>query len=385
MKNKFSRMIEKYKKIKSPTPLSGFYVAYWGSVLNEKKGNYGISHLLEHLLCKGFDEYMENFEKDAIGWNAYTNDTSVVFYMTGMDKKVKRWKKIFYEQLQDFSHITEEIFQNEKKVVIEEYKDSFNKQNDGHFQNLFRKLYNNYEAIGLLEDLENLTLKDCQDYFELQYRKPSLIIDITKGSDKKLESFFENIKYDDRTYDENKIEFNINEDFPYEKGNTYKDKSSIINLSPVIHEDFPYIEFINRMLGGGLKSPLYQVIREKHGLVYFIHCYQREITNNSVISILETETSNKNVDKVQELFGEILNNPDKYLTEERFNITKEFYKNKFEKEKVLLHNNGYKFIEQPQFSLEKVLNEITYEDIRRVYDKYFDFSNFYQSVDKKEF
>lgn len=374
-----------YKKIKSPTPMSGFYVAYYGSTMNERKGIYGISHIMEHLICKGIDSMMEDFEREAIHWNAYTSDKEIVFYMTGMDKNLKKWKQKFYEHITDFSNIDELQFQTEKKVVIEEYKDSFNKQNDSHTQNLFRKLYDYYEAIGLLEDLENLTLKDCQDFFELQYKKPSMIVDVSKSTDKKMETFFSNIEYDNRLYLDKKIEMNINDNFIYEKGNTYKDKSSIINLSPVIYEDFPYVEFINRMLGAGLKSPIYKEIREKNGLVYYFHCYQRDLTNNSSVIIMQTETSNKNVNKVQYLLENILKNPDKYLTQIRFDIIKEYYQNKFEKENIMLHNNGYKFIEQPQFSLEKILPTLTYEDIRRIYDKYYNFDNFYKSIDKTEF
>jgi zinc protease len=377
-------MIEHYKKFKSPTPLSGFYIAYWGSTMNEHKGIYGISHLMEHLVCKGFDKYMEDFERDAIEWNACTSDKDIIFYMMGMDKHVKKWKKIFYDNIQDFN-ITEEQFQTEKKIVIEEYKDSFNQQGDAHFQNLFRKLYGHYEAIGLLEDLQGLTFKDCQQYFELQYRKPTMIIDVSQSINGEEEKFFSNVVFDDRDYLDKKLTFEINEKFPYEKGNKYKDKTSIINLSPIIHENFPHIKFINMMLGGGLKSPFYKEIREKHGLVYFFYVYQREITNNSVVSILQTETSNKNVKKVQELTYKILNSPDDYLTQERFNITKEYYTNKFEKENILIHNNGHKYTKQEQFSLEKILPTLTYDDIRIVYDKYYDFSNFYKSIDKKEF
>jgi predicted Zn-dependent peptidase len=372
-----------YKKIKSPTPMASFYVVYYGSVMNERPGIYGISHLLEHLVCKGIDEFMENFETEAIHWNAYTTDSYIVFYMTGMDKKVKKWKKKFFENLQKFN-ITEDTFQNEKKIIIEEYKDSFNKQSDSHMQNLFRKLYDNYGAIGLLEDLEKLTLKDCQDFFELQYRRPSFIIDISRSTDKTMEEFFNNVEYDNKTYDK-KLEFKINEDFIYEKGNKYKDKTSIIDISPIIYEDFPYVEFITRMLGSGLKSPLYQEMRDRSGLVYYIHCYCRNFTNNSSIVVFVTETSNGNLNKVQSIIKDIIDNPDKYLTKKRFDIIKKYYKNKFEKENIMIHNNGYKFIELEHFLVEKIISTLTYEDIRRVYDKYFHFDMFYQSNDKEEF
>ena len=47
-----------YKKVKSPTPLSGFYIAYYGSTMNEHKGIYGISHLMEHLVS--YRKFTEN-------------------------------------------------------------------------------------------------------------------------------------------------------------------------------------------------------------------------------------------------------------------------------------------------------------------------------------
>lgn len=369
-----------YIKKKSKIGLSGFYIVYYGSIMNEKKGIYGISHIMEHLICKGFDKYMEQFEEDSINWNAYTSDNKIVFYMTGLDKYIQKWKKIFYESIQKFN-ITQEQFDIEKKIVIEEYKDSFNNQSESHSQNLYRKLFDYYQPIGLLEDLENLTLKDCQDYFEVQYRKPTMIIDLSKKN--KQDKFFKKIEFDNRKYDK-KIELNIKDNFIYEKGNEYKDKSSILNILP-IYDDFQYVEFINRMLGGGLKSPIYKEIRERLGLVYYIHCYSRNITNKSALIIIATETSNDNVDKLQSALNEILSNPDKYMTKKRFKIVKKYYKNRFNKEKILIHNNGEKFFELEHYLLEKVLNKLTYKKIREVYDKYYNFSNFYRSVDKEEF
>jgi len=372
-----------YKKIKSPTDLSGFYIAYYGSTMNEHKGIYGISHIMEHLICKGFDDLMKDFEFDGISWNAYTSDNVIVFYMTGLDNYVKKWKKTFYERISNFN-ITEEQFQNEKKIVLEEYKDSFNEQNECHRQNLLRKLYGYYEAIGLGEDLENLTLDDCYYFFDIQYQKPSMIVDISKGNSKKLDEFFNNISYNNNTYEDVDLEFNDGS-YIIEKGNDFKSKTSIINISQIIQEDFPYIKFICRMLGGGLKSPLYQEIRENHGLVYFLNCYQRDITNSSSLIFIETLTSNDNVDKVQELIETILSDPDKYLTRERFDIIKKYYSIKYKKENIMLHNSGYKFIELDKYSIENVLERLTYEKIREIYDKYFDFGLFYKSIDKEEF
>ena len=53
------------------------------------------------------------------------------------------------------------------------------------------------------------------------------------------------------------------------------------------------------MLSLGLKSPLYQEIREKKGLVYYVHCYQSRV-NNQGINTISTQTSNKNYNGVVE-------------------------------------------------------------------------------------
>ena len=76
--------------LKSETDLSGFYVVYEGSTNLEKKGWWGLSHLMEHLMCKNFDHLQEDFDKDGIDWNAYTSGSEICFYLTGLDEKVNK-------------------------------------------------------------------------------------------------------------------------------------------------------------------------------------------------------------------------------------------------------------------------------------------------------
>lgn len=372
-----------YIQVKNKLPLSGFYISFMGSVMNEHKGIYGISHLMEHLICKGLDPYMDDFEQDGINWNAYTSSRDVLFYMTGLDKNIKKWKHLFYDKISNFS-VTEEQFENEKKIVIEEYKDSFNSQSEWHTRNLYRKLFNNYGAIGLLEDLESLTFQDCKEFFHIQYEKPNYIVDISKNKTVGSQEYFSNIQYTDNLYRDKFVEFNINDNFIYQSGNEYKDKSSLMITSKnVINGENAYIDFIGHMLSGGLKSPLYQEVREKRGLVYYIWCYQKDFTNNSSIVSVQTETSVENGGEVVKVIMDVLNNPKKYMTKKRFDIVKKYYKIYFEKENIMLHNNGYKFITPENYLLENILKDLTYDKITDIYNKYF--NNFYVSIDSEEF
>ena len=363
--------------LKSQTDLSGFYVVYEGSTNLEKSGWYGISHLMEHLMCKNFDHLQEDFDRDGIEWNAYTSNNEIVFYLTGLDEKVNKWKGEFMDLLGDFN-VTKEEFENERNIVLEEYMDSFNEQTQSHQLNLSRKLFGDYDPIGLKKDLQNLKFMDCLNYYELQYAKPSKIINVSKN--KKYNN--QAIDFIDRQIVKN-IEFGDHK-VPLELGNEFKDKTSIVILSPVIEEDFAYVHFINAMLSLGLKSPLYQEIREKRGLVYYVHCYQSRM-NQQGISTIATQTSNKNYNQVINSVETIIKNPGKYLTKDRFNLVKDYYKVRQQKDEILRYKNVNQWINPEGWSVYDILDEVNIKKVREVYQKYFNFDNFYISSDKKEF
>jgi predicted Zn-dependent peptidase len=363
--------------LKSETDLSGFYVVYEGSTNLEKKGIYGISHLMEHLMCKNFDHLQEDFDKDGIDWNAYTSSNEIVFYIQGLDDKVNKWKGEFMNLLGQFN-VSKEQFENERNIVLEEYMDCFNDQTQSHMLNLSRKLFNDYDPIGLRSDLEELKYIDCLNYFELQYANPSKIINVSKNKKYKNNE----IDFANRTFD-NKMSFG-NHKVDFEFGNEFKDKSSIAILSPVIDEDFGYVHFINAMLSLGLMSPLYQEIREKRGLVYYVNCYQSRM-NTQGINTISTQTSNKNADKVIDCVKDVISNPDKYLTKDRFDLVKEYYKVRMQKDEILRYKNINQWINPPKWGVYDILDEVNIKKIREVYDKYYDFDKFYISNDKTEF
>jgi len=326
--------------LKSQTDLSGFYVVYEGSTNLEKKGWYGISHLMEHLMCKNFDHLQEDFDRDGIEWNAYTSSNEIVFYLTGLEDKVNKWKGEFMDLLGGFN-VKKAEFENERNIVLEEYMDSFNEQTQCHVLNLSRKLFGDFDPIGLKEDLENLKFMDCLNFFELQYAKPTKIINVSKKDYKNP-----TLDFADRTIIK-PISYG-NHNVPLELNNDWKDKTSIAILSPVINEDFAYIHFINAMLSLGLKSPLYQEIREK--------------TVEGVIK-----------------------NPKKFLTKDRFNLVKDYYTVRMQKDEILRYKNVNQWINPEGWSVYDILDKITLKKVLEVYDKYYQFDSFYISNDKKEF
>jgi len=363
--------------LKSQNDLSGFYVVYEGSTNLEKKGWYGLSHLMEHLLVKSFEHLQEDFDKDGIDWNAYTSSNEIVFYLTGLEEKVNKYRHDFVDLLGQFD-VTKEQFENERKIVLEEYMDSFTDLTQSHMLNLSRKLFNDYDPIGLREDLEGLKFMDCLNYFDLQYAKPTKIINVSKNK---------KYKNSELEFAERQIVKNVafgNHKTPLELGNEFKDKTSLVMLSPIIEEDFAYVHFINAMLSLGLKSPLYQEIREKRGLVYYVHCYQSRM-NQQGINTIATQTSNKNFNACVDSVKEVLSNPKKHLTKDRFDLVKDYYKVRMQKDEILRYKNVNQWINPEGWSVYDIIDKVDFKTVKKVYDKYYDFDKFYISSDKKEF
>jgi predicted Zn-dependent peptidase len=362
--------------VKSQTDLSGFYIVFHGSVMKEKKGWFGLSHLMEHLVCHHLDDMLDDFDRDGISWNAYTSDADVVFYYTGLDEYLKKYRSVILDKLLIFG-ITEEQFLNERKIVLEEYKDYFNKQNFNHMLNLNRRLFNNYRPIGLREDLETLTYQDVKDYFELQFSKPHIIINVSKNSEFKTDIEFANETFD------NVVEIG-DYDIELEPYSSFNGKSSVVNISEVISEDFAYVDFITDMLVMGLKSPLYQEIREKRGLAYYVSCSLDRMTDKSGIIMINSETSDDNVEEVQKQIDYVLSNPNLFMTQERFDIVKQSLEIKLKKNKINRHSNIDKYITPSEWQIEPILKDITLDKVLKIYDKYFDFATFTKSVDTQD-
>lgn len=366
---------------KSKTDLSGFYIVYHGSTLLEKPGTYGISHLMEHLMCKNFDDLQDNFDEDGIGWNAYTSSNLICFYITGLDKYVNKWKYILFNKMKNFQ-VTQETLDKEKKIVLEEYKDAFNNQAETHLANLYRKIYGSYDAIGQRESIEAITLKDCEDHFNLQYQNPQ-VINISKHNKFKLEGFVEK----ELSFPKEKLKLKPKDvSVTYEKSNEFKEKTSIALLSPIVKDkDAAMVRFICYLFGMGLKSPLYQEIREKKGLVYYVRCYINDFSTNGSV-LISSETSNENVDEFIKTVQYVLENKEKFITQERFDVVKQYFEILFEKNKILSYENPESFYRSPNWSLKKLFKQKDFnlEKVMEMCDKYFDFDFYYVSTDKTE-
>jgi predicted Zn-dependent peptidase len=357
--------------LKSQTELAGFYIVYDGSTLLETEKNYGIAHLCEHLLCKSYQHLQDEFQQKAINWNAYTSNNEVVFYITGLSDMIDPYKKKLVEYISGYQ-LDEEVFQNEKRIVLQEYLDSFNDQNHNHFLNLFRKRYGYYDAIGSHGALTKVTSDDVREFIGLQFKKPTKIVNV--GIDFEFGDF--------QVIDIPQPPLTSPEIFELQRGNSYEEKSSLIILFDQLHGNYAHIKFINELLASGLNSPFYQEIREKRGLAYYVHLYLDRIGKRG-LNVFATETTDENIPVVVDMVYEILASPAKFITKDRFNMVAEGWKIQRRINDINRFSQVGKYLLPNSWNVDDIIDTITYDEVMDLFPALYKASAV--SVDKTEF
>ena len=363
----FFRMII---NLKSETDLSGFYVVYEGAANFEKKGQRGISHLLEHMMAKELLSIEEARIRDGIYFNAETSQNDVIFFITGLEKNLANWREPLLSSLSGLN-FPEEKFEKEKNVVLVEYLQGVSDLESNHLLNLWRNTLNVYGPWGLKTDLEGLTWTACQEYYNSRFTKPSKIINVSKNFNYKDDSIqFETRKPKKRI----KLgDYSV----PLELPEFSPEMTSIICMSPIIEEDFAYVDFIADLISGDLNSPLFKKLRDR-GLAYDLTMSEERINRQGLI-LLETSVLTEKIEKTIETVEEVLKNPKEYLSEHRIDLIKSSLRARQEKEEILRFANIDDYVHPAEWNVYSILNKIDLARIQEVYNKYFNFDNWYIS------
>lgn len=357
----------------SMNELSAFYVVYKGSCHIEDKSQYGISHLMEHLVCKGFEHLMDEFEACAIDWNAYTSQNEIVFFISGLDEHVNRLKEPFLKSLYNFK-ITDEELEKEKSIVLAEYKQSFAETTQGHYMCLMRKYFDFYSPIGEAKAIQNVTLDACNAFYQKQFAKPSQIINISKNNpfEHKLE-YADPVQY--RKYTMQECADYCPEEYPLIQG-----AESIMMFRDEIPKEQSFMNrFVASILCGGLTSPFYKVIREKYGLVYNMSLMPTYL-GEQCYPVFLTMAPTENVEAIKEAAHEVSSNIKHLLTFEDFLKFKSHLKNAFKIQEQYRHEDAEAHINPDVKKLKANLQAIDYDQIMEFIGEYYDMSQWHTSL-----
>ena len=171
--------------------LAAINILYMVGARNEEPEKTGFAHLFEHLMFRGTHQVPE-FDipvQMACGENnAFTNNDYTDFYITLPKENIRTALWLESDRMANLN-ISEEAYQTEKQVVIEEFKQRYLNQPYGDEQLLLRDLAYKvhpyrWSTIGISpEHIERATLDDVRSFYKLHYRPSRAILSISADID----------------------------------------------------------------------------------------------------------------------------------------------------------------------------------------------------------
>ncbi len=146
---------------------------------NEVLGKTGLSHLAEHLMFRGTEKYgpkvFSRLIQQAGGNNnAFTSKDYTAYFATGPKTNLKLFLELEADRMRHLK-IDEELFQTERKVVIEERRlrtddDPVHSLYEETVATAFKAHPYQWPIIGWMHDIENLTLQDMRTFYDTYYQ-----------------------------------------------------------------------------------------------------------------------------------------------------------------------------------------------------------------------
>jgi len=257
--------------------------------------NNGISHFLEHMIFKGTKKrpnaQIIAEELDGVGgeFNAFTDKEQTGYWIKVPKKHFEMGLDVVSDIYLNSTFKSEEI-KKEKGVILQEmamYKDMPMRYIWDIFENLF---YGNqpagWDIIGTVENIKNFKRKDFLNYLRTFYIPQSTVIIVAGNFDQKkaLKQIEENFGKIGKKEKKEKLKVTHNQRKPqlrilakktdqthlligFKSVNIFSEKRYAVNLLAVI-------------LGGGMSSRLFEEIREKRGLSYYVNAGSDQTTDS---------------------------------------------------------------------------------------------------------
>jgi len=255
-----------------------------GSIYEDDKNN-GISHFLEHLVFKGTKKYsVEQISKTLERYGAILNaGTSKEFtlYFTDIPKEGLNDALDVLAQLVFEATFPEEELERERNVVIEEIKrfedNPGNVLYEGFNNLLFKDSPYKRRILGTQEVIRNLSRDEIIKYYKKFYHPKNMILSIC--GDFEIEEVKNLIKQKFGSYNSDKQTNQLLTLDESSKGEIFEIKKHKVQhtyflcgfLGPKIDEKHQYTgDVLSIILGEGISSRLYKILREEKMLVYEI-------------------------------------------------------------------------------------------------------------------
>jgi zinc protease len=402
-KQKVSRTVLKngltvlIKEVKT-APVVTAQVWYRVGSRDEKQGENGIVHLLEHMMFKGTKQRPIQFGRlfNALGSqsNAFTARDMTAYRGTAERNKLQALLTLEADRMQNVVIAPKEL-ESEKNVVISEIQNKENSPNYQLNQAVMKAVFPNstygLPVGGTKADVEKFTVEQVQDYYRQYYSPDNATLVIVGDVDteqtlKLVEELFGKIPVlaKEKTSTDSQQQAlpatgNAKSPIVLKKPGSVKLLQAVYPLPNINHQDVPALEVMDVILTAGRSSRLYKPLIES-GLAAD---FSGELTNNisgGWYSLVAAAAQGQEAAKMNEVIQQtLIELGNKTVTEEELKRAKTLLR-----ASVVLSNRDitaqamqlgrdtvttrdYQFTERLLQAIEKV----TAEDIQRVVKTYF--------------
>ncbi len=308
---------------------------------HEAPAQYGISHLIEHMLFKGTEtrsarEIAESVDRIGGYINAFTGKEATCYYIKALRGNLEQaWEivtDLFLHSVFDPAEL-----EKEKQVVYEEIKMSEDAPDECARDLLDQLVFQQTElenpVIGTVDSLAAISRDDILDYLRKEYIREHVLVALAGNLDGE-----EAVSY----FDQRLAPVAGGSRAPWQHKGDYRpqyrmkvkdiEQSHICIGIPTVPQEHPlYYAYavLGNLMGGTMSSRLFQRIREEKGLAYAVVAGHSSYTSQGIFDIYAGVAHQKVPEAMEAIRGELALLAREGLSEEEVRTSKEQLKSNY--------------------------------------------------------
>ena len=304
----------------------------------ETKGINGISHFLEHMMFKGTTKRPDKLqiarELEGIGanFNAFTGKEYTGYYAKASASKLGKITDVVFDIFLN-SRLAGDEIDIEKGVIVEEIN-MYRELPQRYVGDLFEKLlYSDqpagWEIAGEKEIVTDLRREKFDDYFNAHYISSNTIVAVAGNVDsdevrKMTEDYFKHIRQANKVSKLAVVENQLSPQALVHYKKTDQSHFIIGFRGYNMFDEKRYAATVLALtLGGGMSSRLFQEVRDKRGLAYYVSADSENYTDSGIFAAAAGVNNDKAVEAAKVVVAEFIKIKDKGITGEELQHAKD--------------------------------------------------------------
>ncbi|NIT04406.1 hypothetical protein GTO10_05910 [Candidatus Saccharibacteria bacterium] len=304
----------------------------------EQKEVVGIAHFTEHMLFKGTKRRPSSLaissELESLGaqFNAFTTDEATAYYVKAAAKNLPKVLEILTDLVFSSKFDPKDI-SKEREVILEELK-MYRDEPRSWVAHIYQKLmFGDHplgrDPLGTPETLEAINRKDFLDYIGRWYRAKNIVVAVAGKieGEQALGKTREVLGgLDGRDVGEPEV-FKERQQEPAilieERGTDQTHLILSARAYPRNHPKREALQILNAILGGGMSSRLFEEVRTKQGLAYYVTSTWDAYSDTGSLAIQAGVNNSRASGAIEVVLGELGKLKDKAVPKEELRKAKE--------------------------------------------------------------